>query len=145
MTQEAVKVIREALEVASKRIEYLGLMLTPDSYAGINQRYYLPKLEKALSALDSIAGEWRGIETAPRDGSKIMLFISQGAGHILLGFWMSITPTEERKLSYLSDKKRTLMYKDGGYWSSHFNGEKPMRHKPTHWMPLPEPPKGEEE
>lgn len=74
---------------------------------------------------------WRPIETAPKDGTRLLLC---NASHdsVEVGFW---------------DK--------GFYWTSRngFDGEwtngycdeyeRDVVLKPTHWMPLPEPPKGE--
>lgn len=103
--------------------------------------------KKAIPILNSILNvigqlNWNSnIEEAPRDGTKIILYIQKGSdGFICLGFWQSIARTEDRKFSDLSEKKRALMYKNGGYWSSHFKGEKPLQKLPTHWMPLPPPP-----
>lgn len=56
--------------------------------------------------------EWRDIETAPKDGSFILLATPKG--RIADGFW-------------------SLVY---GVWSWPY-----VMVEPTHWMPLPTPPK----
>lgn len=58
--------------------------------------------------------EWRPIETAPKDGTKLLLW----AGNAVVGQWYAKvvgTPV----------------------WSVSWNGDE---FEPTHWMPLPEPP-----
>lgn len=66
--------------------------------------------------------EWKPIETAPRDGTKVLLGrFSKGCEHdgrIRVDWW------------------RTHM-KAGYTGFGHFN---PEYWPPTHWMPLPEPP-----
>lgn len=69
--------------------------------------------------------EWQQIETAPRDGTRIIL--GSAGNEPVMGSWRE--------------------YADGGGWS-HGDEESdvpygPMddpRWTPTHWMPLPEPP-----
>jgi len=63
--------------------------------------------------------EWRPIESAQKDGTEI-LFWEQGK-KIKMGFW-------------LPESAGWSVY---GWKCSHGNF-----HNPTHWMPLPEPPKG---
>ena len=65
--------------------------------------------------------EWQPIETAPTErsetGDNVLLWIVEyGDVGIIMGYW------------------------DGRGWSdSHGHGSNDL--KPTHWMPLPEPPK----
>ena len=76
--------------------------------------------------------EWQPIETAPKDGSKILLFIPSNVSrwHVSAGYWRD--DAHARKAS--------------PFWcaeTSHLMGITWMRsHQPTHWMPLPAPPKG---
>lgn len=66
--------------------------------------------------------EWQPIETAPKDGTNILLFIPE---------WR---PEYQRVV---------------GHWGRSFFGEKwfdnvgmkALSCRPSHWMPLPEPPK----
>jgi hypothetical protein len=62
---------------------------------------------------------WQPIETAPKDGTQILLAVYfSGAGWgIAAGGW-------EQKRSH--------------WWSWMFNGGDDAQ--PTHWMPLPDPP-----
>lgn len=67
--------------------------------------------------------EWQPIETAPKDRKAILVYCS------------------ERKNTYTA-----IWGKVGGFWNedgwAHFGGNNNgMYEKPTHWMPLPPPPK----
>lgn len=71
-------------------------------------------LEDAINALEKALPVWQPIETAPKDGKKILVLAAPG---IYIAWW--------------SD----------GNWEDHqrmFNGGAAL--KPTHWMPLPAPP-----
>ena len=76
-----------------------------------------PACDLTLTAVECIKklkaeNEWRDIETAPKDGSFILLATPKG--RIADGFW-------------------SLVY---GVWSWPY-----VMVEPTHWMPLPTPPK----
>ena len=64
--------------------------------------------------------EWQPIETAPKDGSKILLgwFLEGGGGGPEVAFWHDIDKTWCGR----------VLLKAEGYFS------------PTHWMSLPAPP-----
>jgi hypothetical protein len=64
--------------------------------------------------------EWQPIETAPKHGGNIMLWcvdLVGGNGRVATGSWRD---------SY-----------GGSWWDYHME----YMLNPTHWMPLPEPPK----
>lgn len=65
--------------------------------------------------------EWKTIESAPKDGSWFL-------GWTPIDRIPNVGPMYWRKHS---------RNKNGGWWTSHFL----FREQPTHWMPLPEPPK----
>lgn len=62
--------------------------------------------------------EWQPIETAPKNGKRILL--ASGSSHVFTGFWDAD-----------ADAPETDGWSDdgGGWWEPH------------HWTPLPEPPK----
>lgn len=60
--------------------------------------------------------EWQPIETAPKDGREILLFARGNRDFIGVGQWA----------------KGNLPETYGWFWS--------FAIRPTHWMPLPEPP-----
>ena len=70
--------------------------------------------------------QWQPIETAPKDGTNIILF---GEGKVTVGGWVSAEdqgaePGEEYLIA-------------AGWWSIDL-----ADNNPTHWMPLPDPPAG---
>ncbi len=77
--------------------------------------------------------EWRPIETAPRDGTYVLVFGLRGDWWPGEGFQPRGTP--EVTIASCGDAKRDRweMIEDG-----------PVRDfLPTHWMPLPAPPPSE--
>ena len=82
------------------------------------------------------ATSWRPIETAPMDGTVVMLY---GDGRVTCGSWIA-----ERDIM-VSD--HSGCYPSGetepAYWQSH-DGGFTESHPATHWMPLPQPPREKE-
>ena len=76
--------------------------------------------------------KWQPIETAPKDGTEILLLIPLD--------WQSSTIIEPRigKGRYVATGWFTC---EG--WLNRL-GQWVNEETPTHWMPLPEPPKGKE-
>ena len=70
-----------------------------------------------------MSGGWQPIETAPRDGTAICMYIPERSDQFQCGFW--IWETDEN-----DDPKI------GVWWS----GDGRNDAQPTHWMPLPLPP-----
>jgi len=111
--------------------------------------------EREVSALLSAArqastqgpGEgWQPIETAPRDGTSIILFCPQGDGspgstyRITEGFWLSEPGgTTEYRDQWGRYEGQT---DDPGFdgWVSMDGGFSESTMMPTHWRPLPAPP-----
>jgi len=63
--------------------------------------------------------EWQPIETAPKDGTHVLLYVDKGAAvNITGGFW--------------DNHPKCGCWIAGGYTRKQF--------PPTHWMPLPEAP-----
>lgn len=79
-------------------------------------------------------GEWQTIETAPKDGDVILLLDGK---NVVAGYWGSA----KRTFKGPSDKVFPWVILD------ETNGLNAMMEGgnsgPTHWMPLPPPPKGE--
>jgi hypothetical protein len=66
---------------------------------------------------------WQPIATAPRDGRAILVYIPGSVGHavrqdVIAVYWSGWS---------------------GGRWETAWSGAKLMA-RPTHWMPLPDPP-----
>lgn len=66
-----------------------------------------------------IRDQWQPIETAPKDGTGVLLCISIGDGHHV---------------------QYTGSYHDGHWWVTNFSGEDEYWYTPTDWRPLDEPP-----
>lgn len=74
---------------------------------------------------------WLSIETAPRDGTWILLAGGQSAEHeesvsgkVVVGFWNS---------KFMFSEAWSFAHYNDDFISEYF--------EPTHWVPLPEPPK----
>jgi hypothetical protein len=87
--------------------------------------------------------EWKPIETAPRDGSWLLL---KGGNH---GIWRDDDEVEQApvvcafyngKNEYWCDDANDMV--DYEVWAYCFwdSGWRSVYVNPTHWMPLPEPP-----
>lgn len=73
--------------------------------------------------------QWQPIETAPKDGSKILIFCD---GKVLMTSWYVHYSGGQPSRTREPEWEQSEMYGGfGGYMG-------PLR--PTHWMPLPEPP-----
>ena len=66
--------------------------------------------------------EWQPISTAPKDGTHIIAFRTSKPDHIESMYWAEYD-------------------EGGGAWHWSYDGDSPTQNQPTHWMPLPEPPK----
>lgn len=71
--------------------------------------------------------EWQPIETAPKDGRSLLL----GGGNICVGDDHKGMPVGVLQGEWSNAEKI--------WWVGTING-KSLHVKPTHWMPLPEPP-----
>lgn len=85
------------------------------------------KMEARLHALEQqgISQEWQTIETAPKDGSSLLLYLVSGG--MCIGQW---TTFESPFL------RRTI-----AEWQDNSEG---FTLEPTHWMPLPLPPEADQ-
>ena len=81
--------------------------------------------------------EWQPIETAPKDGTHVML--SRG-DRVTLGNWESVISTSPE---YHANGTYLGQFEDGNSWEGwmSWDGGFCEETPPTHWMPLPEPPK----
>lgn len=77
--------------------------------------------------------EWRGIESAPKDGTRVLVYQPGGKGGVAIGFW-------ERQVSeawaLVDDDTGKRVVEDTSYWN--WEGDIVV-YAPTHWAPL-EPP-----
>lgn len=77
--------------------------------------------------------EWQPIETAPRIRERVLLYVPTemgGSYTVQIGQWDD---------DYKSDDPYPFWRYDGDETSRYSRA-----HPPTHWMPLPDPPKSQE-
>lgn len=109
MTEEQITNVQNAL-VLHRTMALNAKLTSPNSEAVYNQ---------AMKILDNEFNSWQPIETAPKDGTNILVF--------------AIHPYED---SYITVCAYCQNYKVFMY-----NGMTVGHAYLTHWMPLPEPPK----
>ena len=78
--------------------------------------------------------KWQKIETAPKDGTTVLLYPWPGQAHgVMVGVWEAVDEYSE-----WHGKSFTF----AGFVDDYYSQE-PIDWEPTHWMPLPEPPEEE--
>jgi|SRR5580692_342018 hypothetical protein len=94
---------------------------------------------------------WRYWHSAPKDGTVILGYFPraevktrfgtfrQTKPHITMIRWWS--PGEIAGNDFGGDKRKFLEEKQGGYWGGIGRRARPTMGVPSHWMPLPEPPR----
>lgn len=83
-------------------------------------------IERAKRAIEAMEPQWQSIETAPKDGSLVDVYIG---GNVC----------ERYTEAYYSEAEQCWCWNIEGTGRRVVFTETP----PTHWMPLPQPPKGE--
>jgi hypothetical protein len=73
-------------------------------------------------------GKWEPIETAPKDGTDILVYNGDWGGKYITA----------NKIGVASWSQQVLPNGKSGWIASDDEGV--MMYKPTHWMPLPEEP-----
>lgn len=80
--------------------------------------------------------QWRDIETAPKDGTRILLFDPAIGPTVISGWW-----DKSFEIKYDEEKDETF---EVGAWTDgcvvSFGYEETASYSPTHWQPLPEAP-----
>lgn len=77
--------------------------------------------------------EWKTIETAPKDGTKVLIVNDEGAMAVAGYVEQWYARTEFVRKAKDGDVYRTVR-EETGYWDTD------TAYCPTHWMPLPEAP-----
>ena len=80
--------------------------------------------------------EWQAIETAPKDGTKVLIVNDEGAMDVAGYVEQWNERTEFVRKAKDGDVYRTVR-EEIGYWDTD------TAYCPTHWMPLPEAPNAE--
>ena len=95
--------------------------------------------------------EWKPIETAPRDGTRILLYWpnyaynwnEDGEPLLTIGWWkqngrLSPTMYPEHADHFIEHRQSEWYFADNDEMDDY--GLSVPEHAPTHWMPLPPPP-----
>lgn len=92
---------------------------------------------------------WNPIETAPKDGTAVLLygFVSGRRARIVaLGWWveteyqrLEVVRTEYDEEKRVRVEHRELVGEPGGYWTCEVKEAHGLQ-EPTHWMAVPAPP-----
>jgi|GEM_PF-1728610 len=85
---------------------------------------------------DGKIAEWRPIETAPKDGTEIIL---RKADRVSAGNWIDPVRISTEPHATTGEPVQLVEHEEG-FWQS-WDGGFADDDEPTHWMPLPEPPK----
>ena len=80
--------------------------------------------------------DWRPIDTAPRNGSKVLIVNEEGEMDVASYVAQWYESEEFVRKASDGDVYRTIR-EESGYWLTE------TVYLPTHWMPLPAPPGGE--
>lgn len=83
--------------------------------------------------------EWKPIETAPKNGTFVLLHVPDGAlesGPVTIGTYFNAEERDERGRF----KKGEFVYAHWTGWLGMDGDTRPSWCNPTHWMPLPSPP-----
>lgn len=92
-------------------------------------------------------GEWQPIETAPKDGTAIVIYEPSGHYGRIQNTYMPESALKEGECTYFETDPRLLRFDDTRYaigcWTPYgkWSNRNCADVNPTHWMPLPEPPK----
>ncbi len=78
-------------------------------------------------------GEWQPIETAPKDGARVILWTRTDITLFYCEYVETICEGEHVIGAQVGRWEDASAYNEAG-WRKELIGE------PTHWMPLPEPP-----
>jgi hypothetical protein len=120
---------RETLKLLEAEYEAVGLSPPkPDSFDGGPVRAALRAITTAHQAGIAEKREWRPIETAPKDGTKLLLTNDRHPQCLMIvGHWAQDLSGEEQP-----------PFQGWFHWSG--CGFAQLPDEPTHWQPLPNPP-----
>ncbi|TCR64655.1 hypothetical protein [Bosea sp. BK604] len=111
-------------DIAERITDYLanGGLFNPELADHVAVRDLLIECRAALA---SAALPWQDIETAPKDGKRIILFRK---GHVVCGRWNDDRYARNPRPYWSHDQERTFGTRDA------------RDAAPSRWMPLPAPP-----
>lgn len=87
-------------------------------------------------------GKWKPIETAPRDGTCFQARIPGHGSDNVIAWVDGLLNSADKDCGgwqFVSEQEPPDSWTDGICWTVNADGVPSI--EPTHWMPLPEPPK----
>jgi hypothetical protein len=127
--REQIDRVRTSLEYSASNVH--GLPLRDDAMVRVPCR--LLREAAALLAL-LLKDEWRTIESAPRNGTHVILAF--GSDGVMEGWWEDADPGAY-PWKFVD---RGCFTKSPFTAGEYLNGAREVRGGPTHWQPLPAPP-----
>lgn len=85
---------------------------------------------------------WQTIETAPKDGAPFQAKIPGHGSDNVIGWTDGLIDSDEQPCggwTFMAEQEPPESWTDGICWTVNEDGIASVA--PTHWMPLPEPPK----
>ena len=119
---EAVKMLRNTIEQLMEVLDQYGLQLADEALL-LTEDISLVHADITISSQQPLS-EWMPIETAPRDGTDLLVYL----------------PEDYNKINICSYERNG---RNGFDWCSARCVDGLEVGCPTHWMPLPDEPKGD--
>lgn len=122
----------ELSEMATRLRDHDAIVMGGLLYCGPIMREAADMLDRLASQREDVIEEWRPIETAPRDGTQIDLWLTSPKGALSTGGYRRVSDC------WFSDSKWWL-YDETKYATDSANCRSEVWNV-THWMKRPEPP-----
>lgn len=117
-----------------------GLGIDPEVAAKIQDNFGKWVVETLNAALvsSSTPSPWKDIESAPKNGTEILVWRRDASVFIVRWEWAGDVVPKDRSGDPIEDYDEEFH----GWWSDAYGWQQGID-TPTHWMPLPPPPTGE--
>lgn len=126
---ESIKELQQKIDELKKQLD-IEVEIRKDA---VDKRWECMKENAELKKQN----EWQPIETAPKDGTSVLVHSYK---------WIEPTMMYYSSEEYFEEEYGDSEYMESGWYVSHgmdFDQPDEYTREPTHWMPLPTPPKEE--
>jgi hypothetical protein len=119
-------------------------------YASTHGAKKHPQQETTKYIRADLVPQWQPIETAPRDGDGERVLIQEPSYNkkfsvLSIAYFVKKHSLEdytgEMDIEFMEEHNEVYYWPEGWYSADNGNDELVIKCNPTHWMPLPEPPK----